>query len=213
MGSRDIDLGFHMDPSWTDSDLRNSVFAKVIRRISDVGFRPISFRYVKHIHTETREELSEEQAKKVNQSFIFDMYIDPIVDRIHPRAKEVLGFVPIDEPLLSEVFDRKKFVMVEEFGAKLILPKPEVLLATKLNSVSNRGKEHKRLKDIADIYALLLYSDAELSDLKREASAIVGQERTTEVVSAFTAEDYAAVSQNLGVTVTEVSMTIAQLKS
>jgi hypothetical protein len=69
MGSRDIDLGFHMDPSWTDSDLRNSVFAKVIRRISDVGFRPISFRYVKHIHTETREELSEEQAKKVNQSF------------------------------------------------------------------------------------------------------------------------------------------------
>jgi hypothetical protein len=141
------------------------------------------------------------------------MYIDPIVDRIHPRAKEVLGFVPIDEPLLSEVFDRKKFVMVEEFGAKLILPKPEVLLATKLNSVSNRGKEHKRLKDIADIYALLLYSYAELSDLKREASAIVGQERTTEVASAFTAEDYAAVSQNLGVTVTEVSMTIAQLKS
>ncbi|MDA4123679.1 MAG: hypothetical protein OK456_10920 [Thaumarchaeota archaeon] len=213
MGSRDIDLGFHIDPSWTDSELRSSIFAQTIKRIGDVGFKPISFRYVKQFHTETREELSEEQAMKVNQSFIFDMYIDPIVDKIHPRAKQVLGFVPIDEPLLSEVFGRRKFVKVEEFGAKLILPKPEVLLATKLNSVSNRDKQHKRLKDIADIYGLLWYSDAELSDLKREASAIVGQERTTQVVSSFTTEDYAAVSQSLGVEVTEVSAAIAQLKS
>ena len=149
IGSRDIDLGFHMDSSWTDSELRSSVFVQTIKRIGDVSFfEQITFRFVKHFDTETREELSEGQATKVNQSFIFDMYVDPIVDKVHPRAEEVLGFVPIDEPLLSEVFDGKKYVTVEEFGAKLILPKPQVLLAAKLNSVSNRDKEHKWLKDI-----------------------------------------------------------------
>ncbi len=213
IGSRDIDLGFHIDPRWTDSELRSSVFAQTIKRIGDVGFEPISFQFVKHVDTETKKELSEGKAKKVNQSFIFDMYIDPIVDKIHPRAKEVLGFVPIDEPLLSEVFDGKRHVTVEEFGAKLILPKPEVLLATKLNSVSNRDKEHKRLKDIADIYGLLWHSDSEVSDLKRGASAMIGQGRANDVVSFFTADDYAAVSRNLGVGQTEVSRAIAELKS
>lgn len=34
------------------------------------------------------------------------MYIDPIVDVIHPNSKQVLGFVPVDEPMLSNVFAR-----------------------------------------------------------------------------------------------------------
>jgi hypothetical protein len=68
-------------------ELRDSVFARTIARIEQVGFRPLSFRFVKRFHTETRRELSEEEAKRVNQSFIFDMYIDPIVDAIHTRAR------------------------------------------------------------------------------------------------------------------------------
>ena len=30
LGSRDIDVGFHVDPSWTDDELRSSPFAKAI---------------------------------------------------------------------------------------------------------------------------------------------------------------------------------------
>ena len=213
MGSRDIDLGFHMDPSWTDMELRDSVFARTIARIEQVGFRPLSFRFVKRFHTETRRELSEEEAKRVNQSFIFDMYIDPIVDVIHPRAKQVLGFVPVDEPLLSQVFAGKRFVSRDEFGAKLVLPRPAVLLATKLNSVSNRDKEHKRIKDIADIYGLVWYSDDELGDLRTELFAMIGREKVASVLSSFREEDYSAVARNLGTEKIEVSNALSELKS
>jgi hypothetical protein len=212
VGSRDIDLGFHIDTAWTKSDLKNSVFANTITRLTEIGFKPISFRFVKYFHTETRKELSEEKAKNVNQSFIFEMYVDPIVDNIHPRAKKVLGFVPIDEVLLSEVFDRRKFVRIDEFGAKLLLPKPAVLLATKLNSVSNRDKEHKRIKDIADIYGLLWYSNAKVDDLKKELLTIVDEEKATFAVSSITNEEYAAVSQTLGVEGREISAVISELK-
>lgn len=212
MGSRDIDLGFHMDPSWTDAELRDSVFARTIARIEQVGFKPLSFRFVKRFHTETRAELSEEQARRVNQSFIFDMYVDPIVDVVHPRAKQVFGFVPVDEPLLSQVFTGKRFVIREEFGAKLMLPRPAVLLATKLNSVSNRDKEHKRIKDMADIYGLLWYSGAELGDLRSELFAMVAEEKVASVVSSFTEEDYSAVARNLGTEKAEVSSVLSELK-
>ena len=213
MGSRDIDLGFHMDPSWTDGELKGSVFARTVARIEQVGFRPLSFRFVKRFHTETRRELSEEEAKRVNQSFIFDMYIDPIVDVIHPRAKQVLGFVPVDEPLLSQVFAGKLFVSREEFGAKLMLPTAAVLLATKLNSVSNRDKEHKRIKDIADIYGLMWYSDDELGDLRTELFAMIGREKVASVLSSFREEDYSAVARNLGTEKIQVSNALSELKS
>lgn len=143
VGSRDVDLGFHVDPAWTDAELRGSLLARAVRRIAGAGFEPVSFRFVKPFHTETRKELSAQEARKLNQAFIFDIYVDPLADKIRPGSKKLLGFVPVDEPLLSEVFDRKKSVMVNEFGSNVLLPEPAVLLAMKLNSVSNRDEEHK----------------------------------------------------------------------
>jgi hypothetical protein len=213
MGSRDIDLGFHIEPAWADSELRDSTFARTIARIEGVGFKPLSFRFVKHFHTETREELSEEQAKRVNPAFVFDMYVDSIVDIIHPRSKQILGFVPVDEPMLSEVFTKKKFVNRREFDAELMLPEPSVLLATKLNSVSNRDKEHKRIKDVADIYGLLWYSDDELGNLKKQLFSMVDREKVVSVVSTFGEEEFSAVARNLGIEQTEVYVVLEELKS
>jgi hypothetical protein len=65
------------------------------------------------------------------------------------------------------VFREKANRTIEKsFGKNLWLPKPHVLLATKLNSVIDRDKEHKRVKDIADIFALLWFSDVEIMAIK-----------------------------------------------
>lgn len=210
-GSRDIDLGFHIDASWTDDELKGSLFGRTIRRIAEVGFEPISFRFMKHFHTETRRELSAEEARSTSQAFIFNMYIDPLVDSIHPDSKKVFGFVPIDEPLLSEVFRGKKSISVKEFGSEVTLPKPSVLLAMKLGSVSNRDKEQKRIKDIIDIYGLLWYSDDKLETIRAELISMIDQKRVSSVVSSFKDEELAAVARNLGVGKNEVSAVIAEL--
>lgn len=37
LGSRDIDVGFHVDPSWTDDRLRSSAFARTIEVARTMG--------------------------------------------------------------------------------------------------------------------------------------------------------------------------------
>lgn len=177
-----------------------------------MGFEPISFRFVKYFHTETKKELSAEEARRTNQTFIFNMYIDPLVDKIHPDSKKLLGFVPIDEPLLAEVFDSKKRLLVEGFGSKIIIPRPAVLLAMKLNSVSSRDKEHKRIKDIIDIYGLLWYSDEKFETVKKKLLSVVKQEKVSSVVSSIREEELVTVARNLGVEKSEVSAVMAELR-
>ncbi len=168
IGSRDIDLGFHFEKDWSEKDLRASTFAISLRIIEEeLGFAPVGFRYLKEFHIETEKELSEDEAKATPQHFVFPLYIDPVVDIIHPKFHEVFKFNPVDEPLLDMVFKDKANRMTERsFGKNLWIPRPHVLLATKLNSVIGRDKEHKRLKDIADIFALLWFSDVEISEIK-----------------------------------------------
>lgn len=150
IGSRDIDLGFHFEKDWSEKYLRGSTFAKSLRIIEEeLGFVPVGFRYLKEFHIETEKELSKDEVKTTPQHFIFPLYIDPVVDIIHPKFYEVFKFNPVDEPLLEMVFRDKANRMAEKsFGKSLWLPKPHILLATKLNSVISRDKEHKRLKDI-----------------------------------------------------------------
>jgi hypothetical protein len=104
---------------------------------------------------------------------IFQLYIAPIVDYIHPKTKALLGFVPIDDPLLSLVLQENQCKTQNLFGTRVTLPKPHVLLAMKINSAPNKDKENKLIKDIADIYALLWHSDTKLSQLKKQLFSII----------------------------------------
>jgi hypothetical protein len=103
-GSKDIDIGFHIQTSDLTELSEESTFTKAIKSLEANGFVLISQRFVKFYHTETRTELTEQESKHLAQPFIFYLFVDPIVDRIPANVKELLGFVPIDEPLLSAVF-------------------------------------------------------------------------------------------------------------
>ena len=104
IGSRDIDIGFHIDKNWTEQQLKKSEFCTAIRQIENMGFRSVSFRLVKDFNLETGRELTPTESSKLPQYQIFNLFVDHVVDYIHPKIKHVLGFVPIDEPLLSLVF-------------------------------------------------------------------------------------------------------------
>jgi len=210
IGSKDIDIGFHLEKQWSNSALSESVFFKSIKALKDDKFIPVGFRFVKHYHTETKAELSEGEMKKIPLHLIFEHYVDPIVDIIHPNSKSILGFVPIDEPLLSEVFSKKKN-LINEFGVKIILPSTDVLLATKLNSVCNRDKEHKKIKDISDIYALIWYSDSKPQIIKTNVRKILNKKKIAAVISSFSDEDYDKVSKVLEINKNEITKVIKSI--
>jgi hypothetical protein len=212
IGSRDIDIGFHIDKDWTEKQLRESGFVSAIAAIEKIGFRSVSFRLVKDFDMDTGKELTPEEAAKRPLYQIFQLFIDPIVDYIHPNIKNILGFVPIDEPLLSLLFQHKMHTTTNLFGRKVILPKPELLLAMKLNSALRRDKENKRIKDVADIYALMWYSDTDLPELKNQLFSINPREETRKTIRTFTEEDIDRVSKTIGITTKEISRVLAELK-
>jgi len=211
IGSRDIDIGFHIDKHWNEERLRESGFITAIKTIENMGFRSISFRLVKDFVLDTRKELTPEESAKLPLYQIFQLYIDPVVDNIHPKIKNLLGFVPIDEPLLSLVFQDKMYTITTLFEKTVLLPKPHVLLAMKLNSAPNRDKENKRIKDIADIYALLWYSDIALPQLKNQLFSVYPKEKARKTMQNFTEEDINKVSTAIGVSTQEISRVLTEL--
>jgi hypothetical protein len=211
LGSRDIDLGFHVDPTWSTKELESSALAQSVKILKDRGFVGLGSRFVKYYDINTKKELTEEQTKKMQSYDMFQLYVDPMSDNLHAEAQKIVGFPLLDESLLSQVFINGKFTVLSEFGGKFKLPTPEVLIAAKLKSAPNRPKDDKRIKDISDIYALAWHSGVDFKDLRKNVQKISGIQKIHDTVSGFTASEYAAVSNAIGIDSAEISRVINEL--
>jgi len=155
IGSRDIDLGFHIDE---EQDFGNSAFAKTIKKLEEEGFKEVGGRLVKNLDYDTGKEMESEEAKAKPMSDLHQIYVDLLIDQ-KPKSKtwENMELV-FDEELLSYVFDDEKHrEELDQFHKKLWVPQPWLLLAMKVKALPRRQKDHKRQKDIADIAAILLF--------------------------------------------------------
>lgn len=212
IGSRDIDIGFHLTEESTREELEKSEFSRVFKRLITLGFRGQSFRLYRDFDAETHRELLVEEAKKRLPFEVSRLYVDLIVDRIPAGFQEVFGFTPIDEPLLELAFVEERFRHVLWEGVDLRIVEPSLLLGMKLNSVVSRTHDHKRVKDIADIYALVWYSGTSLSDLKQEIGTLIPVSRVREVLTSFERDDLKEVSSILGVEASSISRVIAEFR-
>ena len=211
LGSRDIDLGFHLDKNATIEEMKNSALAKSLDILQNkMKFKSVSFRLLKEVHTETEEEI--EDGKIIPAHFIFPMYVDVLVDNIPQKFKEVFHFQPADEPLLRFVFQNEKYrEELKEFNRKLWLPKPELLLATKFNALKHRDKEHKKIKDLCDIFALLWYSEEKPQELKEKIMLFIKEQSLSKSIKTITESDYQKASNQLNHTPAEIRRVVELL--
>lgn len=203
LGSRDIDLGFQNVTSFKQS-------IGILQK--ELNFKAVSFRYVKAIHAETGKDLTEEESKTLPQHMVFHMYVDPIFPSVSAELKTQLGFAPIDEPLLKKVFEDKQYTEVEEFGRTLLLPTPELLLATKLNAVADRDKNHKRIKDICDITSLCLFSGMPFADIIAKARRLVPPKRLDAFRKLDVENDLVRCAHSLGLETQTVKGVVDRLR-
>ncbi len=211
-GSRDIDIGLHIDAKWSTDQLKNSIFPGLVHHLEKDGFEWQGFRMFKNYHTETAKELTPEESKTLFAPSIFPLYIDIIVDFIHPRFSDTFGFVPIDEPLLKYFFENEKLRKnIRFYGANLVLPTPELLLAMKLNSLPARDKEHKKIKDISDIFALLFFSGRNLSSIKQGLTSFYEPKKVTSAVKNITDREIHSVAGALGFEFSEIKRVLIEL--
>lgn len=211
IGSRDIDLGFHIDPRWSAEELQKSALSQSANILTRRGFIGTGSRFVKYYDIETKKEITEEESKKKRPYEMFQLFVDTMGDNTHTDAKKILGFPLLDESLLAHVFVDGRSVTVTGFGGRFMIPTPETLLSMKLKSAPCRTKDDKRIKDISDIYALPWYSDVEFQELRRRVQQIFGIEYIAKTVSSFTKDDYLAVSRVIGIGSDEISRVINEL--
>ena len=174
IGSRDIDIGVHVDTSWTGETLPETPVGNSISAIEDLGYTKSRFGFVKNFLRDSQERISEDEASEHSMHEVFQVYVDVIPDTTELDGfRDVFGFKPPAEPLLAPVFEGDKGEQLAEYVSwsppteKLIVP-PELLAAMKIRSLPDRDKSHKRVKDIADLHALLWYV-TDYSDMKTGA--------------------------------------------
>lgn len=164
IGSRDIDLGIHVDPSWSVEDLADSTVAITLDHIeTELGYRRGRFGFYQEFHRETGERLDDEVARGEPPHNVFRLDIDilpdtPELDVFH----DSFGFRPPAEPLLEPVFTEDAGEPLTEFVEWTTETEayiaPAVLLgAMKVRAAPQRDKSHKLLKDLLDLHALLWY--------------------------------------------------------
>jgi hypothetical protein len=114
----------------------------------------------------------------------------------------VFGFKPPAEPLLAPVFEDDKGRQLAEYvswspSAEKLIVSPEILAAMKIRSLPDRDKSHKRVKDVADLHALLWYV-TNYTDMKTDALEYVSDsdvEQFSDAVDDSLFEDVATLLQ------------------
>jgi hypothetical protein len=105
LGSRDIDVCFHVDPGQDIDALRVSTFARALEVVKEEGYMPHgSYRFCKMIRRTDGTILTEETAKGFPLYEITYLYIDMMVDNIHPQHKifsNVIRSMSLSQPRSS----------------------------------------------------------------------------------------------------------------
>ncbi|ERH00194.1 MAG: protein of unknown function (DUF1814) [Haloquadratum sp. J07HQX50] len=174
IGSRDIDIGVHVDPDWTGEDLRSVPVGESISAIEDLGYTKSRFGFVQNFLRDSQKRISEDEAQEYAMHEVFQVYVDVIPDtKKLDGFREVFGFKPPAESLLAPVFEDNRGEPLSEYvswspsSEKMIVP-PELLAAMKIRSLPDRDKSHKRVKDVADLHALLWYAK-DYKEMKKDA--------------------------------------------
>ncbi len=204
IGSRDIDVGFHIDAGWSREELNTGAFGSFLKRMNNLGFQSQSYRLYRDFDHESLKPLSPEEANAKPAFDVEKLYVDPVVDRIHPLMPEVFGFTPIDEPLLEAAFTGNLFKTHSIAGVDVKVVAPHLLLATKLNSAVIRIHSHKRGKDIADIYALIWHSGLSMAEMRDALQSVYPRGQTEAVIGGIKEEEIREVGGVLGVEPREI---------
>ena len=217
IGSRDIDLGIHIETDWTAEELPATPVATTLQEIEDeLGYTRGRFGFYQQFHRDTGERLSDEAATDQPPHNIFRVDIDIIPDTTALDAfHDVFGFRPPAEPLLEPAFTAGRAESLDDYvswdaPAEVLIAAPELLAAMKVHALPQRDKSHKRLKDLADLHALLWYV-TEYDEITETVHTHLSDDDITAFRDATTDEIYDRAARLIGVDTTLLSQSIERL--
>jgi hypothetical protein len=172
-GSRDIDLAYLVEPGWSEDELRKSVAGQARARIESLGYHASgAYSFSIYLDAKGNELKSEPRLGAIVDVDYHVLKIDAMVTNRHELQRKVLGFDPIDEPLLADIFRNPALrSTLPAFGPDVYLPTAPVLIGTKLKSLPERTQDDKAVKDLCDLYALIDFGGARRRDIQQHIHA------------------------------------------
>jgi hypothetical protein len=82
-----------------------------------------------------------------------------------------------------------------------------------MRSILNRDQEHKRIKDLADIYALSWYSGVRIDELRNGLEAIVSKSQRQLLLKKINSSDFTKAAAATSVNLTEIRQVVSQIMS
>lgn len=217
VGSRDVDLGVHVDPALGPETLREKPVAATLGDVeSELAYERGRFGFYRYFHRRSGEGLDDEEAAGLPQHEVFRVDVDVLPStRDLDAFAEAFGFRPPAEPLLGPVFDGGESEYLDAFvpwdaPADVRLASRSILAAMKVRAFPERDESHKRLKDLADLHALLWYG-GEYGRLTSDVPAHLTDEDVERFTSATTDRLYADAASLIGVESDVLRSSIDQL--
>ena len=160
LGSRDVDIGFHIPKDVTEFDLRTGNFKPAIEILKRMGYKKEgASRFCRTIDKRTGETVVGNTIDSMQGENLFHLFVDPIVDYSHPLLSDFEDITPIEEPILTKAVLENKFKTIKIGKGDVKVPEPDILLEMKISSLPKRTRLDKKLKDICDIYSLIWHSE------------------------------------------------------
>lgn len=197
-GSKDIDLGFPIKKDWNEEDIKESNLAKAVNKLEKMGFERVGWSLRKYYCVSKKQFVSIKEQKKIPFYDLVMLQVDSIVERNPAKVKKALNCFFFGEELLSQVFEENKQIEIKIEKQKLMIPMPEILIATKIKSIPNRTKGHKKQKDLYDLYALIQFSPQPAEELIKKAKEIVPQKSIKKTIDSITKEEQETIEKELG---------------
>ena len=217
IGSRDIDLGVHVESSWDDNTLQSKPVATTLDAIeSELAYNRGRFGFYQYFHRTTKDRLTDDGAADYPQHEIFRVDIDVLPSTTELDAFEAaFGFRPPAEPLLDAAFTDDEYEPLDEFvgwdapAAVRLVPRA-LLAAMKVRAFPERDKSHKRLKDLADLHALVWYGST-FNQLRQQIVTYLTEKDITRFRNATTNDAFEDASRLIAVDKTVLRNSIQQL--
>lgn len=215
IGSRDIDIGFHVDSNWSTNEIVDAPVGKSLTGIEALGYSRSRFGFVKTFNRETGEPIDEDEVQSVFPHQRFDVHIDIIPDTEElDTFEEEFGFRPPEEPLLRHAFENGAAEPLSshrswDLPEETLIADPDLLGAMKIRSAPLRDKDEKLVKDIADLHALLWYV-RDYREMREDVRSWVSDEEIRTLVEYLNDQVYGAAANLLGVDHETVRSSIEQ---
>ncbi|HLF06246.1 MAG TPA: hypothetical protein VI893_03595 [Thermoplasmata archaeon] len=173
-GSRDIDLGFHTSADLPDARIRSGNLPATLSCLEGEGFvRNGMWGMCRFAAYSDGRTLTEDETKMMPLHDFYRISVDLIVSARRPDLRQMVGFDPVEEPALEHAFRSESNRLELRLGrTKVLVTAPHLLVVTKLRSLPGRGEDHKAIKDLSDLYAVVGFSGVPAYELARKAARL-----------------------------------------